>query len=107
MRYSHLSVERFRTASKCLDRPAAADIAFCVAAYSLGMPDGAMAGTLDSEYLFRDPNPATPGVYFLARHDIEAHPCGHQGEPGILLQPVARQRGLFIGICPDGRYFVV
>src|SRR5215469_285126 len=38
-RYSHLSLERFRTAPKYHDRPAAADIAFCVAAYSLGMPD--------------------------------------------------------------------
>jgi hypothetical protein len=57
MRYSHLSLERFRTAPKYHDRPAAADIAFCVAAYTLGMPDDAMASTLDSEYLSRDPNP--------------------------------------------------
>jgi hypothetical protein len=32
MRYSHLSLEKFRTAPKYHDRPAAADIAFCVAA---------------------------------------------------------------------------
>jgi hypothetical protein len=34
MRYSHLSLERFRTAPKYHDRPAAADIAFCVAGYA-------------------------------------------------------------------------
>jgi hypothetical protein len=63
MRYSHLSLERFRTAPKYHDRPAAADIAFCVAAYSLGMPDDAMASTLDSGYLSRDPNPARKAAY--------------------------------------------
>jgi hypothetical protein len=63
LRYSHLSLEKFRTAPKFHDRPAAADIAFCVAAYSLGMPDDAMASTLDSEYLSRDPNPARKAAY--------------------------------------------
>jgi len=32
-RLSNLSLERFRTSTKYLDRPAAADIAFCVASY--------------------------------------------------------------------------
>ncbi|MGA8509020.1 MAG: RepB family DNA primase, partial [Candidatus Sulfotelmatobacter sp.] len=63
LRYSHLSMEKFRTAPKFHDRPAAADIAFCVVAYSLGMPDDAMARTLDSEYLSRDPNPARKAAY--------------------------------------------
>jgi hypothetical protein len=63
VRYSHLSLERFRAAPKYHDRCAAADIAFCVAAYSLGMPDDAMASTLDSEYLSRDPNPARKAAY--------------------------------------------
>src|ERR1700723_2301361 len=62
-RYSHLSLEKFRTAPKFHDRPAAADIAFCVAAYSLGMPDDAMASTLDSGYLSRDPTPARKAAY--------------------------------------------
>jgi hypothetical protein len=34
-----------------------------VAAYSLGMPDDAMASTLDSGYLSRDPNPARKAAY--------------------------------------------
>jgi hypothetical protein len=62
-RFSHISLERFRTAPKFRDRPAAADIAFCVLAYSLGMPEDAMARVLDSEYLSRDPNPARKAAY--------------------------------------------
>jgi hypothetical protein len=38
-RLSSLSLERFRTSSKYNDRPAAADIAFCVAAYANGMDE--------------------------------------------------------------------
>ena len=45
------------------DRPAGADIAFCVAAYTLGMPDDAMARTLDSEYLSRDPSLTRKAAY--------------------------------------------
>jgi hypothetical protein len=62
-RFSHISLERFRTAPKFRDRPAAADIAFCVLAYSLGMPEDAMARVLDSEYLSRDPNPTRKAAY--------------------------------------------
>jgi hypothetical protein len=39
-RLSNLSLERFRTSIKYQDRPAAADIAFCVAAYANGMTEG-------------------------------------------------------------------
>jgi DNA primase RepB-like protein len=62
-RYSHISLERFRTAHKYYDRPAAADIAFCVAAYLLGMPDDEISSTLDSEYLSRDPNTTRKAAY--------------------------------------------
>ena len=61
--YSCLSLERFRNAVKFHDRPAAADIAFCVAAISLRMPDDAIATTLDSLYLSRDPNPSRKAAY--------------------------------------------
>src|SRR5271168_3617533 len=57
-RYSRLSLERFRCSPKYHDRPAAADIAFCVAAYSLQMPEDAIASTLDTQYLSRDLNPS-------------------------------------------------
>jgi hypothetical protein len=62
-RYSRLSLERFRTSPKYHDRPAAADIAFCVAAYSLEMPEDAIASTLDTQYLSRDPNPSKRAAY--------------------------------------------
>jgi hypothetical protein len=41
-RLSNLSLERFRTSIKYQDRPAAADIAFCVAAYANGMTEDPM-----------------------------------------------------------------
>ena len=62
-RYSRLSLERFRSAPKYHDRPAAADIAFCVAAYSLEMPEDVIASTLDTQYLSRDPNPSKRAAY--------------------------------------------
>ena len=61
--YSCLSLERFRNAPKFLDRPAAADLAYCVAALSLRMPEDAIATTLDSLYLSRDPNPSRKAAY--------------------------------------------
>jgi hypothetical protein len=62
-RYSSLSLERFRSSAKYHDRPAAADIAFCVAAYSLEMPEDAIANSLDSQYLSSNPNPSTRAAY--------------------------------------------
>jgi hypothetical protein len=56
--HSWLSLERFRNAPKFHLRPAAADLAFCVAALSLRMPEDAIATTLDNQYLSRDPNPS-------------------------------------------------
>ena len=61
--YSCLSLERFRNAAKFHDRPAAADLAFCVASLSLRMPDDVIATTLDSQYLSRDPNPSRKAAY--------------------------------------------
>lgn len=62
-RFSHISLAKFRAAPKFRDRPAAADIAFCVLAHSLGMPEDAMARVLDDEYLSRDPNPSRKAAY--------------------------------------------
>ena len=61
--HSWLSLERFRNAPKFHDRPAAADLAFCVAALSLRMSDDAIATTLDSQYLSRDSNPSRKAAY--------------------------------------------
>jgi len=61
--HSWLSLERFRNAPKFHLRPAAADLAYCVAALSLRMPEDAIATTLDSQYLSRDPNPSRKAAY--------------------------------------------
>jgi hypothetical protein len=57
-RSSHVSLELFRTSSKYRDRPAAADIAFCIAAFGNGMTQDRIERALGEEYLSRDPNPS-------------------------------------------------
>ena len=51
---SSLSLERFRTSSKYRSRPAAADIAFCVAAYAYGMSQDRIERALEDDYLSHD-----------------------------------------------------
>jgi hypothetical protein len=75
--HSWLSLERFRNAPKFHDRPAAADLAFCVAALSLRMPDDVIAATLDSEYLSRDPNPSRKAAY-IQRTMAKARSWAHR-----------------------------
>jgi hypothetical protein len=75
--YSCLSLERFRNAPKFLDRPAAADLAFCVAALSLRMPEDAIAATLDSQYLSRNPNPSRKTAY-IKRTMAKARSWAHR-----------------------------
>ena len=58
-----VSLERFRTSSKYADRPAAADIAFCVAAFANGMTDDRIERALEDDYLSRDPSPSTRAAY--------------------------------------------
>ncbi len=62
-RSSSLSLERFRTSSKYQDRPAAADIAFCVAAYANGMDENRIERALEDDYLSRDPSPSKRTSY--------------------------------------------
>jgi hypothetical protein len=62
-RLLQLSLTRFRTASKYQDRPAAADIAFCVAAYANGMSEDHIRGALEDDYLSRDPSPSKRAAY--------------------------------------------
>jgi len=75
--YSCLSLERFRNAAKFRDRPAAADLAFCVAALSLQMPEDAIATTLDSQYLSRDPNTSRKAAY-IQRTMAKARSWAHR-----------------------------
>jgi hypothetical protein len=62
-RLSNLSLERFRTSIKYQDRPAAADIAFCVAAYANGMIENRIERSLEDDYLSRDPSPTKRAAY--------------------------------------------
>jgi hypothetical protein len=58
-----VSLERFRTSAKYADRPAAADIAFCVAAFANGMTYDRIERALEDDYLSRDPSPSTRAAY--------------------------------------------
>jgi hypothetical protein len=62
-RLSNMSLERFRTSAKYHDRPAAADIAFCVAAYSNGMTEDRIERALEDDYLSRDPSTSRRAAY--------------------------------------------
>jgi RepB DNA-primase from phage plasmid len=62
-RLSNLSLERFRTSTKYLARPAAADIAFCVAAYANGMTEDRIERALEDDYLSRDPSTSKRAAY--------------------------------------------
>src|SRR5437867_2028193 len=62
-RLSNLSLERFRSATKYQDRPAAADIAFCVAAFANGMTEDRIGCALEDDYLSRDPSLSKPAAY--------------------------------------------
>jgi hypothetical protein len=62
-RYSRLSVERFRALPRYRDRPAAADMAFCISALSLEMPEDVIMRALEDDYLSRDPSPSRRSAY--------------------------------------------
>jgi hypothetical protein len=62
-RLSNVSLERFRTSIKYHERPAAADIAFCVAAYANGMEEDRIERALEDDYLSRDPSPSKRASY--------------------------------------------
>jgi hypothetical protein len=62
-RLSNLSLERFRTSTKYQDRPAAADIAFCVAAFANRMTEDRIERALEDDYLSRDPSPSKRAAY--------------------------------------------
>ena len=68
-RSSTPSLERFRTLAKYQDRPAAADIAFCVAAFADGMAQDTIESALEGDYLSRDPSPPKRAAYI--RRTIE------------------------------------
>jgi hypothetical protein len=68
-RLSNLSLERFRTSPRYQDRPAAADIAFCVAAYAKGMIEDRIERALEEDYLSRDPSTSKRAAYIRRTMD--------------------------------------
>jgi hypothetical protein len=58
-----VQIRALRTSTKYADRPAAADIAFCVAAFANGMTDDRIERALEDEYLSRDPSPSKRTAY--------------------------------------------
>ena len=60
---SNLSLERFRTSTKHQDRPASADIAFCVTAFANGITEDRIERALEDDYLSRDPSPSKRVAY--------------------------------------------
>ena len=62
-RFSNLSLERFRTSTRYQGRPAAADIAFSIAAFSDGWAEDRIERALEDDYLSRDPSPSRRAAY--------------------------------------------
>lgn len=58
-----LSLSRFRTSPRFQGRPAAADMAFCIAAYSHGWTQPDIAAALSRDYLSRDTNHTRQAAY--------------------------------------------
>lgn len=68
-RFTNISLDRFRTSAKYQDRPAAADIAFCVAAYSNGLTDDRIERALEDDYLSRDRSLSKRAAYIRRTMD--------------------------------------
>ena len=58
-----VSLEQFRTSGKYQDRPAAADIAFCIAAYVNGMTEDRIERALEDDFLAPDASPSRRAAY--------------------------------------------
>ena len=67
-RISTVSLEQFRTSSKYQDRPAAADIAFCIAAYANGMTEDRIERALEDDFLAPDSSPSTTSCLHSENH---------------------------------------
>lgn len=58
-----ISLSRFRSSPRYQDRPAAADMAFCIAACAQGWSESDIAAALSRDYLSRDTNPSRKNTY--------------------------------------------
>jgi hypothetical protein len=64
-----VSLEQFRTSSRYQDRPAAADIAYCIAAYSNGMTADRIERALEDDFLALDSSPSRRAAYIRRTMD--------------------------------------
>jgi len=62
-RISAVTLEQFRTSSKYQNRPAAADIAFCIAAFANGMGEDRIERALEDDFLAPDSSPSRRAAY--------------------------------------------
>lgn len=58
-----VTLVKFRTSLRYHGRPAAADMAFSIAAYIRGWSEADIAAALSHEYLSRDTNPSRQAAY--------------------------------------------
>ena len=93
-RLSNLSLERFRTSSKYNDRPAAADIAFCVAAYANGMSEALIACALGDGLSLPRSQPFQARFLHPSNHD-ESSRLGKPLSHPVLYRPVFSSVGFF------------
>ena len=59
----HVTLSRFRESMRYQGRPAAADMAFCIAAYAQGRSEADIAAALSSQYLSRDTSRTRQAAY--------------------------------------------
>ncbi len=57
------SLQNSRTSTRYQNRPAAADFAFCLAAFRTGMTEDQIERALERDYLSRDPSPSRRTAY--------------------------------------------
>jgi hypothetical protein len=58
--------KHFRTSPGYQHCPAAADFAFCIAAYNSGITEDQIERSLEHNYLSRDPSPSSRAAYMRA-----------------------------------------
>jgi hypothetical protein len=79
---SDFSLGHFRISSKYQDRPAAADIAFCVAAFGNGMPQDQVERDLENDYLSSDSS-LTKRAAYIRRTIDKAGSWTQRGQPSV------------------------
>jgi hypothetical protein len=75
------SLQHFRTSTRYHGRPAAADFAFCIAAFRSGMTEDQIEHALEHDYLSRDPSPSRRAAYIRRTITKARYPGRMQSHP--------------------------